>query len=113
MPDKFEVQSYWGGRTSYATSFVCEFPPNIRLWAPGEKFAGDAEVDNVYRKPAKDENGNNLAFVLDEIDRHVMDARKHFRPPVAGDKGSPRTIYDYVEAKAAADPKVLAWMGLK
>jgi len=43
----------------------------------------------------------------------VMDARKHFRPPVAGDKGSPRTIYDYVEAKAAADPKVLAWMGLK
>ncbi len=65
----------------------------------------------MHRKPAQDEEGNNHAFVLDEIDRHVMDARKYFRPPAVGDEESPKTIY--VETMAAADPNVMAWLGEK
>ncbi len=89
-------------------------PSTIRLFVPGDKISGDAVVDDakfLRRKPAQDGSGKNLAFVLDEVDRHVMDARKHFRPPAAGDEESPKTIYDYVEAKVAADLDVLAWLG--
>jgi len=41
---------------------------------PCNKFAGDPEVEDAKK----------LAFVLDEVDRHVMDARKHFQLPAPG-----------------------------
>ncbi len=84
-------------------SSVQPIAPNAQLFAPGKKYAGDAVVDDAYllrRKPAKDETGKNLAFVLDEVDRHAMFARKHFRPPGAGDEESPKTIYDYIERRS-------------
>ncbi len=91
---------------------VHPIPLNTQLLAAaGEEFTG-AAVLPVYlmRKPTKDENGNNLAFALDEVDRFVMDARAQFRPPAAGDEESPKTIYDYVEAKVAADPNAITWV---
>ncbi len=114
LPPAFEVCHPRGGRK--AVALVQPMSPCIQLFAPGKKYAGDAEIDDSYllhRKPAKDETGKNLAFVLDEVDRHVMDARKHFRPPAAGDDESPKTIYDYVEMKVAADPDVLVWVGFE
>ncbi len=112
VPVAFEVQSYLGG--SKPVYLVLPFPPTIQLRAPSDEFAGDAMVDDakfMRRKPAKDAEGNNLAFVLDEVDHHVMGARKHFRPPASGDEDSPKTIYDYIEAKVGADPDVMAWLG--
>lgn len=111
----FEVVSYAGGMTSRAAGYVDVFPPKIQLFALGDTFAGDA-VDKpslLYRKPARYENskGKNLGFILDEVDRHVMDARMHFRRPDPGDSESPKTIYDYIEAKVVDDPDVLAWVG--
>ncbi len=111
LPAAYEVSSFLGGRRPTLLHHV--FPSKIQLWAQGKKFDGDAEVDNVYRKPAKDDKGNNLAFVLDEIDRYVMDARKNFRPPAPGDEASPKTIYDYIEAKVTVDRDAMAWLGFK
>ncbi len=66
----------------------------------------------MRRIPAQDGEGKKPAFVLDEVDRYVMGARKHFRLPDPGDEESaPKTIYDYLEAKVAADSNVMAWMG--
>ncbi len=108
MPAALEVESFWGVRNPLTVAQP--IPPAMRLLAPGPKYAEGAEVNEAYlmhRKPAKDENGKSLAFVLDEVDRQVIDARRHFQPPVAGDKDSPRTIYDYIEAKVRADPNVM------
>ncbi len=91
LPASFEVASAWGGREPFVTKF--DFPPNIQLFAPGKEYAGDVEVEDAHlmrRNPAMDESGKNLAFVLDEVDRHVMDARKHFRLPAPGDEESPK-----------------------
>ncbi len=96
----------------FSAADVAEHPV-VCAW---QNISWNAKVDDSYflhRKPAIDETGKNLAFVLDEVDRHVMDARKHFRPPAAGDEESPKTIYDYVETKVKADPYVLAWVKFK
>ncbi len=89
---------------------------NTHLVPPtdSEEFAGDAVLPAyLTRKPAVGVGGNNLAFVLDEVDRFVMDARRDFRPPAPGDEydeKSPKTIYDYVEAKVAADPNAITFV---
>lgn len=69
MPAVFEVESMWGGGKRMLSLQL--IPSDMQLFQPGRKYAEGAEVDNAYlcRKPAKDENGNNLAFVLDEVDK--------------------------------------------
>ncbi|KLO18148.1 hypothetical protein SCHPADRAFT_131607 [Schizopora paradoxa] len=116
LPCRFEVLSYWGGNASSAVQFIDILPPNMQLSPSGEAYVVDVQVQEAHlkrRKPAVDEQGKKkLEFLLDEVDRHVMDAREHFVPPAPGDGTSPKTIYDYVEAKVAADPKVLSWLGI-
>ena len=116
LPCRFEVLSYWGGNASSAVQFIDILPPNMQLSPPAEAWTVDPKVQEAHlkrRKPAVDEQGKKaLEFSLDEVDRHVMDAREHFVPPAPGDEASPKTIYDYVEARVAADPKVLSWLGL-
>lgn len=59
----------------------------------------------LTRFPATDTKGQPLAFILDEIDTIVMEARKTFHPPSQNDEfssKSPKTIYDYVEQKVAS-----------
>ncbi len=80
LPAGFQVQSFWGGR--WPVSSVQPIAPNAQLFAPGKKYAGDAVVDDAYllrRKPAKDETGKNLAFVLDEV-RPPCDVRSQALP---------------------------------
>lgn len=112
QPGWIEVILYWGGRSSLTLGQ--SIPPNVELFTMYFNYAGDTEFDDahlLHRKPAQDEKGRSLLFVVDEVDRFVMDARKHFRPPAPGDEGSPRTIYDYIEAKVAADPGAMSWLG--
>ncbi len=112
LPAAFETLSNPVGLSH--TSSMHPIPLNTQLLAvaaAGEEFAGDAELPAyLMRKPAKDENGNNLVFALDEVDRFVMDARAQFRPPAVGDEDSPKTIYDYIEAKVAADHNAITWV---
>ncbi|KLO18154.1 hypothetical protein SCHPADRAFT_993766 [Schizopora paradoxa] len=109
--EDLEVSFNWGG-----TKVTMEQPilRCVRLFAPVEGD-GDELSDTrlLVRDAAQDEKKRSLSFVLDEVDRHVMNTRKNFRPPAPGDDKSPKTIYDYVEAKVAEDPMTMAWLGAR
>lgn len=112
LPAKYKVESCWGGRSNIVYT-MNDFPQHILLFPPSNMYEENAKVEDAHlmcRSQALDEEEKKLAFVLDEVDRHVMDAREHFVPPAPGDNASPKTIYDYIEAKVAVDQKVLKWL---
>lgn len=106
------VHSLRGG---YTTSFSSHLVPRSMF----ENLEGAVhypndmvKVPNLTRVPAEDENGGSLAYILDEIDTLVLDARENFRTPTSGEEStstSPKTIYHYVEQKAAAIQYGAGW----
>ncbi len=105
LPVKFGIQSFWGGSRSMAAFLEELIPSTIRLFVPGDKISGDAVVDEGRER---EESRFRFGRGRPPCDGPLA---KHFRPPAAGDEESPKTIYDYVEAKVAADLDVLAWLG--
>lgn len=96
-----------GDMISVDTHFI---PKYIVESVEGEIYPGDAKIFNLTRVPAKDEEGNDLPFVLTEVDYHVIFARTHFRPRAAGgpgkpDSATPKTIYQFVEKMVANSPQ--------
>jgi len=77
---------------------------------------GTTTIPGLTRAPATGGNGKSLPFILDEIDAFVLDARKNFCLPVPHKKSlrnpsshGPKTIYDYVEQKVAANHQMPGW----
>lgn len=69
-----------------------------KVYDPGD----ETDTPKSKRMPLKDENGKAQAFVTDEIDAVIEDARANFHPPAPGDDAaSPKTIYEYVRQKVA------------
>ena len=97
-----QVHAHQGGRIP--TISTHSVPANILDFAYGDIHPGDEKVEYISRKPAKDIKNEGLPFVLTEVDEHVIDARKNYHQPKAGDEvppSTPKTIYHYVEQQVA------------
>ncbi|KLO18134.1 hypothetical protein SCHPADRAFT_925306 [Schizopora paradoxa] len=113
-PNKIRVESYWGGRSSTVHTTVY-LPPYDQLYLRGNVYMNNSQMKDallICRRPAVDEEEKIIAFVLDEVDKHMMDAREHFVPPILDDNKSSVTIYDYIEKKAASNQNILSWLKL-
>ncbi|KLO18156.1 hypothetical protein SCHPADRAFT_131708 [Schizopora paradoxa] len=109
------VDVFWGGKTSSMT-LRGPIPPLmlVEMFAVHMSDAGGTGISDqsrfVHRKSAQDDRGKSLPFVRNEVDDLIIEAQNRFRPLEPDDKGAPRTIYDYIEEKAMANPAILPWL---